>query len=198
MTENKFYRFTPDGYYEGEVGAAVDPLETKKAGHPVYIHPCSATDVEPEKKDGFWPRWQDGAWTYVRLPKTVDDLVAFGRIKHDQTIGFWRQMNTIRTELVQANERCKSELQDGYWIVSQLPEPTPEEILERQAQEIRSKRDYLISKTDYLVSGDYPISDADLSAVRRYRQALRDVPAQEGFPDSVVWPELPQVTVIRE
>lgn len=194
---NKFFRFTPDGFYEGDVCAAVDPLETKKAGRPVYIQPCSATDVEPEKKDGFWPRWQDGAWTYVRLPKTVDELIEFGGIKHDQTTGFWRRMNAIRTELVQANERCKSELQDGYWIVSQLPEPTPEEILERQAQEIRSKRDYLISKTDFLVAGDYPISDDDLEAVKAYRQALRDVPTQEGFPDSVVWPEEPEYTVLR-
>ena len=36
---------------------------------------------------------------------------------------------------------------------------------------------------------DYPISDANRDALKAYRQALRDVPEQPGFPDEVVWPE---------
>lgn len=146
MTENKFYRFTPDGYYEGDVGAALDPLETKKAGHPVYIQPCSSTNVAPEMKDGYWPRWQDGAWTYVRMPKTVDDLVAFGRIKHDQTTGFWRQMNDIKNELVPKAERYKTELIDGYWVVEKIPDPTPEEIAAQLLAEAKSNRATSVSK----------------------------------------------------
>lgn len=146
MTENKFYRFTPDGYYEGEVGAAIDPLETKKAGHPVYIHPCSATDVAPETKNGYWPRWQDGAWTYVLMPKTVDDLVAFGRIKHDQTTGFWRQMDAIRNELVPKAERYKTELNDGYWTVEEIPEPTEEEKAAQLLAEAKGDRAAAVSR----------------------------------------------------
>lgn len=82
--------------------------------------------------------------------------------------------------------------------IEEIPQPTEEEIAEQKAQSVRAQRDRLLSQTDYLVSGDYPLSDDDLAAVKVYRQALRDVPAQDGFPDSVVWPELPQVTVLRD
>lgn len=82
--------------------------------------------------------------------------------------------------------------------IEEIPQPTEEEIAEQKAQSVRAQRDRLLSQTDYLVSSDYPLSDDDLAAVKVYRQALRDVPAQDGFPDSVVWPELPQVTVLRD
>ena len=82
--------------------------------------------------------------------------------------------------------------------IEAIPQPTAEELTEQKANAVRGQRDRLLSQTDYLVSGDYPISDDDLATVKAYRQALRDVPAQEGFPDSVVWPELPKVTVLRD
>ena len=77
-----------------------------------------------------------------------------------------------------------------------IPEPTPEELKERAAAAVRSKRDYLLSKTDYLVSGDYPISAEDLVKVKAYRQSLRDIPAQAGFPETVIWPNEPEYTIL--
>jgi len=56
---------------------------------------------------------------------------------------------------------------------------------------VRLQRDALLSETDKFMTIDYPISDEDRNALRVYRQALRDVPQQEGFPDNVVWPEKP-------
>lgn len=53
--------------------------------------------------------------------------------------------------------------------------------------EVRYKRNELLSETDWMAVGDRPMSDE----VRAYRQALRDVPQQEGFPDNVVWPTKP-------
>ena len=49
-----------------------------------------------------------------------------------------------------------------------------------------------------MVSGDYPISAEDLAKVKAYRQELRDLPEQEGFPESVEWPTEPKVKIIRE
>lgn len=56
---------------------------------------------------------------------------------------------------------------------------------------VRLQRDALLSETDKFMTIDCPISDEDRNALRVYRQALRDVPQQEGFPDNVVWPEKP-------
>lgn len=59
------------------------------------------------------------------------------------------------------------------------------------AASARQKRDRLIAVTDYLVTPDYPISDDRLAKVKTYRQALRDIPEQDGFPRDIVWPEKP-------
>ena len=64
----------------------------------------------------------------------------------------------------------------------------PEPSLEEKASTIRQQRDAMLSATDYRIMPDYPISDTDRDALRAYRQALRDIPEQPGFPNSVVWP----------
>ena len=59
------------------------------------------------------------------------------------------------------------------------------------AASARQKRDRLIAATDYLVTPDYPIEPDRLAKVKIYRQALRDIPGQSGFPRSITWPKKP-------
>ena len=59
------------------------------------------------------------------------------------------------------------------------------------AASARQKRDRLIATTDYLVTPDYPIEPDRLAKVKIYRQALRDIPEQSGFPRTITWPEKP-------
>ena len=59
------------------------------------------------------------------------------------------------------------------------------------AASARQKRDRLIATTDYLVTPDYPIESDRLAKVKIYRQALRDIPEQAGFPRTIAWPEKP-------
>ncbi len=54
------------------------------------------------------------------------------------------------------------------------------------ATSARNVRDGLLAKTDYLALADSTLS----SAMATYRQALRDVPTQSGFP-TVTWPTSP-------
>jgi len=51
----------------------------------------------------------------------------------------------------------------------------------------RAERDRLLRESDWAALPDVPASEAWLT----YRQALRDVPQQSGFPDSVEWPTPP-------
>ena len=78
--------------------------------------------------------------------------------------------------------------QGDYYEAVPVPEPTVQEL----ASSVRSQRDAKLSATDYLVIPDYPISPEDLEAVKVYRQALRDIPEQSGFPKNVQWPVEPQ------
>ena len=59
------------------------------------------------------------------------------------------------------------------------------------AASARQKRDRLIAATDYLVTPDYPIDADRLAKVKVYRQALRDIPEQAGFPRTITWPDKP-------
>ncbi len=54
----------------------------------------------------------------------------------------------------------------------------------------RERRDSLLSITDWSQNADIPQATKDLW--QPYRQALRDVPQQPGFPSSIVWPTPPQ------
>ena len=59
------------------------------------------------------------------------------------------------------------------------------------AASARQKRDRLIAATDYLVTPDYPIESDRLAKIKIYRQALRDIPEQSGFPRTITWPDKP-------
>lgn len=59
---------------------------------------------------------------------------------------------------------------------------------EAAAQAIRYNRDRLLAASDWTQVSDAPV---DQAAWATYRQALRDVPQQAGFPDNITWPEVP-------
>ena len=81
---------------------------------------------------------------------------------------------------------------DGKWVMTWVVTPaTPEQIAERTSakeSEVRQQRNALLSDCDWTQLPDAPVPAAPWAA---YRQELRDVTAQSGFPWDVVWPEAP-------
>ena len=65
---------------------------------------------------------------------------------------------------------------------------------EQLAANARTQRDKLLSDTDWTQTDDAPLSSEDKESVRKYRQALRDITAQSGFPQEIKWPDKPAVT----
>ena len=53
----------------------------------------------------------------------------------------------------------------------------------------RAERDMLISKTDFYFFSDYPGEVPE--SILEYRQALRDITEQPGWPETIVWPVKP-------
>jgi hypothetical protein len=73
--------------------------------------------------------------------------------------------------------------------VPEKPDYNPDEkAVDAEADEVRSERDKLLAAADWTQVADAPV---DQSAYAEYRQALRDVPEQAGFPSDVDWPEKP-------
>jgi len=70
-------------------------------------------------------------------------------------------------------------------------EPAPD--LEDLANSARAKRDKLLAESDVMVLLDRwsAMTTEQQAAWASYRQALRDIPQQEGFPTVIVWPEKP-------
>jgi hypothetical protein len=62
------------------------------------------------------------------------------------------------------------------------------DIESQKAKAVRTDRNKRLAESDWTQLADAPVDVAQWSV---YRQALRDVPQQEGFPFNVVWPQSP-------
>jgi hypothetical protein len=77
---------------------------------------------------------------------------------------------------------------NGAWMLPYKLEALP---LEQAQQNIRSRRDSLLADTDWLVIKAYERSENIPAEWELYRQALRDITEQTGFPYEVQWPTKP-------
>jgi hypothetical protein len=73
------------------------------------------------------------------------------------------------------------------WSKLKTAEQKEAERLESLANTVRAERDKRLAATDFYLLPDAPQSPETLLA---YRQALREVPQQAGFPALVEWPVL--------
>jgi len=67
------------------------------------------------------------------------------------------------------------------------PEPLVD--LEKLAADIRAERNQLLTESDWTQMPDAPV---DQAAWATYRQALRDISQQAGFPTDITWPTEPE------
>lgn len=79
------------------------------------------------------------------------------------------------------------QVDDKYQIIENPPVS-----LEILAEDARSERDRRIAETDYYMMPDYPSDPNNIEEMKVYRQALRDIPKQEGFPSKFTWPDVPK------
>lgn len=75
----------------------------------------------------------------------------------------------------------------GRPMLQDPPAPTTAEL----AVQVRADRDRRLTESDWIVTKSAESGVATPAAWATYRQALRDVPAQAGFPSSVTWPQKP-------
>lgn len=80
---------------------------------------------------------------------------------------------------------------DGVWTygytVDALTDEEVAAVLAQKASGVRTDRDSRLAVTDF-----HALTDTDMSeAMTTYRQALRDIPEQDGFPNEINWPTEP-------
>jgi len=100
----------------------------------------------------------------------------------EQVDGVWRQkwvMQARFTEYTDANNNVIT--------VQSQADAYQQSLDDAEAAKVRATRDTLLAETDF-----YALSDVTMSAeMTTYRQALRDVPSQAGFPYTITWPDKP-------
>jgi len=82
-----------------------------------------------------------------------------------------------------------SALKDAAAAYTPPPPPPEEEVRAAQCEEARLARNRLLNNSDWTQMSDAPV---DQAAWATYRQALRDLPDQPGFPADIVWPKKPE------
>jgi predicted transposase YdaD len=75
-------------------------------------------------------------------------------------------------------------------LVGKTKEQVEQDRLKRLADQVRAERNRKLAETDWMVLPDAPIRQAEREAVLQYRQALRDIPQQRGFPEVIIWPNI--------
>lgn len=124
----------------------------------------------------------------VSFPKAIpeDTLVDYGVFP--ASVDPAPSHNTATQSVV---ENSLPDLRDGAWVIGWSVVDLSGEALTKRLKEVeveaRALRDSLLAATDWTANSDVTMSDE----MRTYRQALRDVPAQAGFPDNVTWPTAP-------
>ena len=139
-----------------------------------------------------------------RYPYTLTDLkranpgTSFAKQISDETAAGFNCFPVAPTEPPAADYSINLERtavkQGGSWVEEWIATPaTPEQIAERteaKATEVRQQRNALLADCDWTQGKDIPDSTSDLWAP--YRQDLRNIPEQPGFPWDVVWPTKPE------
>ena len=82
------------------------------------------------------------------------------------------------------DEETGETYETGRWVIGYTVVNKPQDKAE---DAVRNQRNRLLQATDWQALSDNTMSEA----MTTYRQALRDVPDQGGFPFSVVWPTKP-------
>jgi hypothetical protein len=135
-------------------------------------------DIEPTQ-------WDDDTFCFARK-LTSEQAAHFGVTKLQLTDPPYFNPATQR------RDEEPAVLTDGVWlqqyVVSQMDTEDAATKTAEQSARDRVVRDRLLAACDWTQVSDAPI---DKAAWATYRQALRGVPSQAGFPWTITWPDKP-------
>lgn len=125
----------------------------------------------------------------VDLPIDENGRVPTGSALHDLIKNFIPVWHFERLEKVK-----KGLHKEDIDYISSLVEKLPEPVIEEQdlKNQLRFKRNSFLYDTDWTQLPDVGLKKDEKEAFAAYRQKLRDLTKQEGFPFNINWPEPPK------
>ena len=138
--------------------------------------------------------------TVIKFPYTTDDILRdnAGSTISNLSDDVMKMLGIVRVVVTGAPEHpathtaemvgCAFNRDRIRWETAWEVRPLTDEEIKGKADEIRAQRNNRLSRCDWTQVLDAPV---DRAAWATYRQALRDLTSQEGFPFTVVWPQEP-------
>ena len=88
------------------------------------------------------------------------------------------------------------QMADGNWyrnyVALDMSDEAKAALDAQQASSVRAERNRRLADTDWMVVKALEAGQPQDFSVATYRQELRDIPSQPGFPWDIIWPEAPQ------
>ncbi len=182
------FKYDAAGYFDHEL--TVQVVDGQVLMPPSCSLDCPwGSGAQDEKK--FY-RFNGGRWVSEAKPNKAADLIGVV-VSHESMTPHDIELRELIKKFAQEEGYREKRGEDLSWSIERIPEKTAEEKRIEAEQMARSKRDALLSESDYYLQPDYPSTPEGVKAVKAYRSALRDVPQQEGFPMKVEWPSKPSV-----
>ena len=149
---------------------------------------------------------------YIKLTNGTPETYSIGQLRQDNpqvsfpqdipngTLAEWGVYPVTKVDAPTFDSLTQVCLEDGHdfdtgnqtwktkWLVRNKTEDEIAQHLAGQASTVRQERNKLLRNTDWTQVADAPV---DKAAWATYRQALRDVPSQAGFPWTIDWPDAP-------
>jgi hypothetical protein len=133
----------------------------------------------------------DGSGCLVRVRTAAllarpDGYAALDALGYNRAVPLEREpYTTYGTEWVKDADHIYREVV----IVAEVDEGAKTAAL---AGEVRDLRDLRLALSDWTQLADCPLDETEKAAWAAYRQELRDIPQQVGFPEFVSWPAIPE------
>ena len=127
--------------------------------------------------------------TLFALPLEGQDLSDFGAYEVQPTEQ--PSINVLTQELQEATPAWVDGAWKQVWTIVELSSEDQQAITDSRAHSIRAERDKKLTDTDWTQIPNNALSDESKTAWATYRQSLRDITADSGFPHSITWPDQP-------
>lgn len=146
------------------------------------------SDIRPEKNFSI-ENIENGKCTVLFFDNIEEESQEIPNVENEETTTNIMYSYDLYVLKVTYRENLAEEIERNLenWL-----NKAKEEDYNEVAVEIRKKRDELLASTDWTQMADTALSKAKQNAYKTYRQALRDVPEQPGFPYEVEFPVLEQ------
>lgn len=147
--------------------------------HHVYFE--NGIETLPEHENIIAIYWNNGSGTVERKNGSTEDNI-FDESKYDAYVAPYVEQWKREIERLKVVEEER---------IAEEAEAAASNVENDIESIIRYERNRRLLESDHLMLPDYPIDEETRQAVIAYRQALRDLPEQEGWPENFKWPICP-------